>query len=31
MFANPDRDPPADFTAKAGRGRTLSVWKREKK
>ena len=28
-FANPDQDRPADFTVKAGSGRTLSVWKKE--
>jgi uncharacterized protein (TIGR03067 family) len=27
-FAAPGRDRPADFTSKAGSGRTLSVWKR---
>jgi uncharacterized protein (TIGR03067 family) len=30
-FAKPGGDRPTDFTAAAGSGRTLSVWKREKK
>jgi uncharacterized protein (TIGR03067 family) len=30
-FTNPDKERPIDFTAKPGSGRTLSVWKREKK
>jgi uncharacterized protein (TIGR03067 family) len=30
-FAAPDKERPDDFTAKAGSGRTLSVWKRNKK
>jgi len=29
-FAKPGTERPADFTSKAGDGRTLSVWKREK-
>jgi len=29
-FATPDKDRPSDFTAKAGSGNTLSVWKRKK-
>ena len=30
-FSAPGMDRPTDFTAKAGDGRTLSVWKRDKK
>jgi uncharacterized protein (TIGR03067 family) len=30
-FASPGKDRPTDFTAKPGSGRTLSVWKRDKK
>src|SRR4051812_21691517 len=30
-FAAPGKDRPADFTADAGSGRTLSVWKRDQK
>jgi uncharacterized protein (TIGR03067 family) len=30
-FAAPGADRPADFTAKAGSQRTLSVWKRDKR
>src|SRR5436305_3969164 len=30
-FASPGKDRPTEFTAKAGEGRTLSVWKRVKK
>jgi uncharacterized protein (TIGR03067 family) len=30
-FSAPDKDRPADFTAKEGSGRTLSVWKRSMK
>ncbi len=30
-FGSPGADRPADFTSKPGDGRTLSVWKREKK
>ena len=29
-FGKPGAERPADFTSKAGDGRTLSVWKREK-
>jgi uncharacterized protein (TIGR03067 family) len=29
-FAKPGEERPSDFTSKAGDGRTLSVWKREK-
>jgi hypothetical protein len=29
-FAKAGAERPADFTTKAGDGRTLSVWKREK-
>ncbi len=29
-FAKPGAERPADFTSKAGDGRTVSVWKREK-
>ena len=30
-FGSPGAERPADFTSKPGDGRTLSVWKREKK
>lgn len=30
-FAPPGKERPADFTAKAGSGHTLTVWEREKK
>jgi uncharacterized protein (TIGR03067 family) len=30
-FSAPDKDRPTDFSAKEGSGRTLSVWKRNKK
>jgi uncharacterized protein (TIGR03067 family) len=30
-FAAPGKDRPGEFTTKAGSGRTLSVWKRNKK
>jgi uncharacterized protein (TIGR03067 family) len=30
-FASPGKDRPSEFTTSAGSGRTLSVWKREKK
>jgi uncharacterized protein (TIGR03067 family) len=30
-FAKPGAERPADFTSKPGDGRTVSVWKREKK
>jgi uncharacterized protein (TIGR03067 family) len=30
-FASPGQDRPTEFTAKAGSGRTLSVWKRNAK
>ena len=30
-FAAPGKDRPTEFTAKQGSGRTLSVWKRDKK
>ena len=30
-FGSPGAERPPDFTSKAGDGRTLSVWKREKK
>jgi uncharacterized protein (TIGR03067 family) len=30
-FAMPGKERPTDFTAKEGSGRTLSVWKRDKK
>jgi uncharacterized protein (TIGR03067 family) len=30
-FGGPDKERPVDFTSKEGSGRTLSVWKREKK
>ncbi len=30
-FSTPGKDRPTDFATKAGRGRTYSVWKREKK
>ncbi|MFL5338593.1 MAG: TIGR03067 domain-containing protein [Gemmataceae bacterium] len=30
-FASPGKERPTDFTTKPGSGRTLSVWKREKK
>lgn len=30
-FATPGGERPTDFTAKAGSGRTLSVWKKDKK
>jgi uncharacterized protein (TIGR03067 family) len=29
-FSTPDKDRPSEFTAKAGSGNTLSVWKRKK-
>ena len=29
-FAKPGAERPTDFTSKAGEGRTLSIWKREK-
>jgi uncharacterized protein (TIGR03067 family) len=30
-FSSPGQDRPTDFTTKEGSGRTLSVWKRDKK
>jgi uncharacterized protein (TIGR03067 family) len=30
-FGKPDAQRPTDFTSKAGDGRTLSIWKREKR
>jgi len=30
-FSAPDKERPSEFTAKEGSGRTLSLWKRNKK